>query len=380
MNLLEESIAATLREHVTDQVGADQVDVGGLLDRSRRRGRTYRRRHRAWRAGGGTLLVVAAGLGTALVAPRLAGHAPGLTTGPAAPASLGASSSALPPASPSPDGILRLVFLPGAVTAAKDPTVVGSDRELLHVDLPAAAIPRPVSVLEWTSMPGVERLNLQAGPTVVVDGKSHVSAVEVMVTPDKSQLDPAPGDAVRAVAVGDLPATLSSSGTGVDRFVVLRWQPVAGLWAQLSTGGEDAPAIQLAAALTFDSVRFCAVPFRLDWVPPGAKVEICDASMIDGRRGGRTTIQVGKAAVTVEVDPGGRVSSPTTTIAGRPAAVREYPGDGGKTIMQVDIDYGDHVADLLAEGAYDRQTVLQIAAGYRDLTGELVGAWPVPTG
>jgi hypothetical protein len=380
MNLLEESIAATLRDHVADQVGADQVDVDGLLDRSRSRGRTYRRRRRARLACGGTVLVVAAGLGTALAVPGLAGHAPGTTAGPAAPASLGASSFPLSSASPSPDGILKLVPLPGAITAVMDPTVVGSDREFLHVDLPAAAIPRPVSIIEWTSMPGVERLNLQAGPTVVVDGRSHVSTVQVAVTPDKSQLDPGQGSAVRAVSVGDLPGTLSSSGTGVDRSVVLRWQPVGGLWAQLSTGGEDAPAIQLAAALTFDTVRFCAVPFHLDWMPPGATVEICDASMIDGRRGGRSTIQVGKAAVTVEVDPGGRVPSPTTTIAGRPAAVREYQGDGGKMIMQVDVDYGDHVADLVAEGAYDRQTVLQIAGGYRDLTDEPVGAWPVPTG
>jgi hypothetical protein len=382
MNLFEESIAATLREHAVDH-----VDVGGLLDATRRRGRTYRRRRRAVLAGGGTVLVVVAGLGTAVAAPRLAGHGPAFVAGPpgTSPSAPPASSASIGPSSfPSAGGApatLTLPIVPGAVAAAEDPTTVGTDPSLLHFDLPVAAMPRPVTVLEWTSMAGLERLNLQAGPTAVVDGKAHVQAIQVLVTRDKSQLDPLSGG-TRTVSVAGRPATLSSAGTGVDRSVTLRWQPVGGLWAEVETGGQDDdPAIQLAAALTFDSVRRCVVPFQLGWVPPGATVETCDVSLVDGRPSGRATVQAGKSAVTVEVDPGGRLpSAATTTIGGRAATVREYPGDGGKTIMQVDIDYGDHVVDLLAEGAYDRQTVLRIADGYRDLAGEPVQDWPVPLG
>lgn len=350
MNQLEDRIATVLHGRA-----AGDVDVTGLLDTARTRGRAYRRRRRALRVGGGCAVAAVAVLGAAVVVPRIGGHRP------ARPPLVGAPPvTASPSAFPSPRPSAVLSWEPRVTSgtpASVDPSVVGADPALLHVDLPTAAMPVPVTRAQWASIDGLER--------IIVD------AVQVQVSGDRTALDPLDG-ATHPVTIGAKAGSMSGSQ--------VRWEPVPGVWAQLTAPGSETDVLRLAGALRFDRVLRCAVPFRLTGLPSGTALEACGMDFTATGVTGHATVHSGQWSVTVDVEPGGKVPAPTTTIGGRPASVREYPGDGGATIMQVDIDYGDHVVDLLAEGRYDRSTVLAIAAGYRDLTGTAPEQWPSPLG
>jgi hypothetical protein len=356
MNQLEDRIVTALRDRAPGG-----VEVTDLLAASRQRGQVYRRRRRTRQAGGGALVAVLAILGTAVAAPRLAWHRHGPVgpgTGVAAPATSAGSPSRLSQSSPAG------AFRPPVATAppaTADPTVVGADPGLLHFDIATAAVPVPVALAQWTSVDGLERLILQAGSTV------PESSSQVQVSRERSALDPLGEGPVHQVRVGSRPATLGGSR--------LVWQPVDGVWAEVQAPGDEAAVIRFAEAVTFDHVLRCVVPFRLTWVPAGTALEACNMLFASTGVSGSATVAVGNSALTVEVDRGGTAPAPTTTINGRPATVRRYPGDGGAPVLQVDLDYRDHVVDLLAEGHYDQATVLRIAEGYRDVAAN-PDSWP----
>ena len=45
-------------------------------------------------------------------------------------------------------------------------------------------------------------------------------------------------------------------------------------------------------------------------------------------------------------------------------------------IFEIDIDYGETVIDLVAEGKYDKATVFRVAGGYRPLpAGTQISSW-----
>jgi hypothetical protein len=82
--------------------------------------------------------------------------------------------------------------------------------------------------------------------------------------------------------------------------------------------------------------------------------------------------------VTVEVERPATLPDPTTTVNGHPAKVHEYPGDGGAPILQVDVDEGGQLLDLVAEGHYNRATVLALAAGCQLVDDDRPERWPTP--
>jgi len=350
MNQLEDRIVALLRDRATGE-----VDVTDLLDTARVRGRAYRRRRRALQVGGGCAVALVAVLGTALALPRPGGHAP------VGPPVVGGPPRTSPFPTPSAAPALGEPAATAGTPATADPSVVGADPALLHVYLPSAAMPVPASQLDWSSLDGLERIIVNTG----------AGTVDVQVTRDRTALDPLDGT-THPVAVG------GKNGTGTGSQV--RWEPVPGVWAQVVAQGSATDVIRLAGALRFDRVLRCAVPFRFTALPPGTTVEGCDMAFTAGGATGRATVHSGRWAVTVDVFPGVPFGPPTTTIGGHPARVKEYPGDGGATILQIDIDYGDHVVDLLAEGRYDRAAVLAMAAGYHDLLGTPPATWPAPLG
>jgi hypothetical protein len=100
--------------------------------------------------------------------------------------------------------------------------------------------------------------------------------------------------------------------------------------------------------------------------------------MFDARgASGMATVHTGNSSITVDVQPGGKVLDPTSTVNGRPASVRQNTGDGGGPILQVDIQYPDRLVDIVAEGVWNRPTVLGIADGYQDVSAPDPATWPV---
>jgi hypothetical protein len=119
------------------------------------------------------------------------------------------------------------------------------------------------------------------------------------------------------------------------------------------------------------------VPFRLTWVPAGSTVESCSVAFRAGLASGGATIRMAKSGyLTVGTEWPATAPDANTKIGGRPALIREYPGDGKALIFQIDIDFVDHVVDLLAEGRYEKATVLRIANGYQEVGGTDPAGWP----
>jgi hypothetical protein len=276
----------------------------------------------------------------------------------------GASASAT--AQRPPDRPLRPPVAAGATPATADPKVVGADPGLIHFDLAAMPEPAPLpfTLAQWTSVGGLERLVLQPGGT----GATATSPVQVQVSRDKAALDPLTG-LIRSVHVGSRPAT-STPGQ-------VRWQPVSGVWVEVQAPGGDDAVLGYANAVTFDHVLRCVVPFRLTNVPAGAAVEACNVIFDDRGASGMATVHTGNSSITVEVQRGGKVPTPTTTINGRPASVQENTGDGGGPILQIDIQYPDPVVDIVAVGVWNRATVLAMAGGYQAATDPNPDTWPV---
>jgi hypothetical protein len=260
-----------------------------------------------------------------------------------------------------------------ARSAAADPAVVGANPGLFHFDVEPSAVPATLTQAQWTSLPGLERLILDAAPAVT-GNPTQASHIELQVSRDKANLDQFSGPG-RAVQVRSRPGTVVSEGAGASQGSQLLWEPLTGVWAIARVPGDEAAAVRFAETVTFDHVLRCAVPFRLTTVPEGTVLEACTFVADETGVTGRATVGKGDASVTVSVGPR-TAQAPTTTINGRPATVREQPGDGGANILQIDIDYSDRVVDLLAEGRYDKATVIRIAEGYQAVSGADPNNWP----
>jgi hypothetical protein len=248
--------------------------------------------------------------------------------------------------------------------------VVGTDPLLLHFDVDPAAQVDPVAEVQWSSLGSLERLTLQSAPKIK-PGLTTFQSVTVAVSRVRADLDPLSGK-TRPVRVGKASGSLAlADGAGQ-----LRWQPLPGVWAEVQASGDEAQLVKLASGVRFDRVLRCVVPFRLSWVPAGSTVDSCSVLFSSDRVTGSATIRVPNGGyVTVSAEPDGKTRAGNTVIGGRPALVREYPGDAKALIFQIDIDWADHVVDLLAEGRYDKSVVLQVAQGYREITGADPAAW-----
>jgi hypothetical protein len=188
-------------------------------------------------------------------------------------------------------------------TALEDPTRVGADRGLLHFDVDLAAL--QATSVEWTSGPGYERVDLGTGTgnnteyhavTLVIGGSDAVIN-RGFAESDDGQGSVPPSRLAQgtpeAVTIGGQPGTLQSMGepqrdrgTGMQFYVpgrgywLLRWQPVAGLQAELRVNKDDRQrALATAAALYFDRVQRCLSPVRLTSLPATAVVSRCDTAL-----------------------------------------------------------------------------------------------------
>ncbi len=258
-----------------------------------------------------------------------------------------------------------LPALPVAAGETLSPAAV-SQAALLH--LTVDPLPFPVVMAQWASLGDSERLILTKPGTA----SGLVEGVTVQLNRTTADLVPLDG-AKTSVLVDGHAATLAvSSGP----FAVLRWQPVAGLWAEVS-GALDAAGVQtLAADVRLDRTFRCVVPFRLTNLPAGAQLSTCQLAFDSTVFTGSLTVAVGDWFVTVLSVPGA-LSTSTSTLGGHPAQVSEEPGDGGHKIMEVRVDYGNgYLADLTAEGPYDPAEVTAIALGFVAATGTDPAGWP----
>ncbi|SCG52357.1 hypothetical protein [Micromonospora coxensis] len=244
MTDLDERITSTLREHAE---GA--VDSHRLLRDSVARGRRRRLRRRVVTA---TALALVGVLGVATVQ---LGEVP--------------SRSAWTAAPPVPPPV---VGVPGALA---DPTLVGTDPNLLHFGVD----PARARLLTWRTGGGVEggRLDLGGDRIVAVDLSTDAAAVERSVHEGMTY----PDTPATAAGFDGRVQRVPSTGPGGQPGWLLRWQPVPGLYARVHTVADDDGGLREAvAALRLDEARRCATPLRLTTLPPDASLAGCEVSVI----------------------------------------------------------------------------------------------------
>jgi len=223
---MDDMIATALRERAEGDIHVER-----LLDAVRTGVRRQRRRRFA--VGFGAAAAVVALVAAAGVATAPDRRPDGRT---AQPAQSGRVPLPRPPA------------VAGAPTAADRPEVLGSGSGLFHLDIRGTPIGwRNAS---WASTRGFEELGFEAAETG--------GDVRVLAARDPIWLGEL-GPGAASAAVDGLPAeTVEQGGAHV-----VRWQPRAGIWAQVWATGEPDSAIAVAGKLRFDRVYRCAVPFRL---------------------------------------------------------------------------------------------------------------------
>jgi hypothetical protein len=218
---MDEMIATALRERAEGDVHVERL-LGAV------RAGVRRQRRRRFLAGCGAAAVVATLVGAA-GAVALPGRGPDARTGEPARAEF-----PRPPAAG---------FVP---TAAESPEVLNSDPGLFHLDLTGLSDWRWVA---WAATDSFEELNVEASES---GGQVRVVAARDPVWLGEWGTGAAPA------RVGEVPAeTIDRQGEHL-----VRWQPRAGIWAQVSAGSTDI-AIIVAERLRLDRVYRCAVPFRL---------------------------------------------------------------------------------------------------------------------
>lgn len=157
--------------------------------------------------------------------------------------------------------------------AATLPSAVGSDPRLLHFDVDQTALHATVST--WISSPDVEGYVAESATgeprTKIFLGRAadRLEAARVMpIGPPDRGLTPRPRSrsaAPESVMVDGRAATIERQpgiGSAVPPSWVLRWQPVAGLYALAQTyGGNRDAALAVPSALRLDRSQRCVTPF-----------------------------------------------------------------------------------------------------------------------
>jgi hypothetical protein len=199
--------------------------------------------------------------------------------------------------------------------------------------------------------------------------------------------EPVPPEPVTEnVTVDGRPATLAHNADGApgSRLATLRWQSVAGVWAQVRATFGDGPggsratdrsALVMAAGwVRFDQAYRCAVGFRLASVPPGAQLTRCGLTMSAGEVSNAVLIRAGAKLFRVETDLAGNVGPVETNaeVAGR--KVRYDAGVHGA--LYVTGDLAVMVVDEHGGTALSRDDVLGVIGGFTPVGGGDLNAWP----
>lgn len=252
---LDQRLAATLRDHA----GGD-ADPAPLVELARRRGHRLRLRRRlAVSAGAAATGLVLTGAVLAIPTDR--------STDP---------TVVVPAAQPT------LPAAPERPGALADPGIVGSDPGVLHFF--ADDLVDDAEYVLWRAGRGVESVEFQG----------RRARARFVLTPSAATLDeigqtlwssghPQPPAEVRIAGRPGTAWVDPGPSSEADLWFV-RWQPVAGLWAQLdiSAPTRDA-AVAAAGRVRFDAGQRCVVPFRLASLSPGERLLQCSVRL--GRTG-----------------------------------------------------------------------------------------------
>jgi hypothetical protein len=236
------------------------------------------------------------------------------------------------PAVPPTEQNTNLPSDPVSPTAADRPSAVGTDPGVLHFDLDGSAI----SFSDWRfeTTAGREQITLAI---VGGAGGSGPFTVDVRLSPDPLPAGPEFGefrlDHEERTEVDGRTATWRTftAEVGVqNRYQSLSWEPVAGLYAQVSTAMDMdlATVRQIAAAARFDRAQRCVAPVRVTALPAGARWTGCRVQLraeADPSAGlwisSRFTLVLAAGnEVEVHIDPGGTSGfQQNRTVNRRPA-------------------------------------------------------------
>ncbi|GIJ62395.1 hypothetical protein [Virgisporangium aurantiacum] len=235
------------------------------------------------------------------------------------------------PAVPPTEQNTNLPTDPVSPTAADRPSAVGTDPGVLHFDLDGSAI--RFSDWRFETTAGREQITL----AIVGGAGSGPFTVDVQLSPDPLPAGPEGGayrpDHEEQTEVGGRTATWRTFTTEVgvqNRHQSLSWEPVAGLYAQVSTAMDlDLATVrQIAAAARFDRAQRCVAPVRVTALPAGARWTGCQVRLRaePDPSGGRwvssrfTLVLAAGNEVEVHIDPAGTSGfQQNRTVNRRPA-------------------------------------------------------------
>ncbi|MEU4570242.1 hypothetical protein [Micromonospora sp. NPDC023956] len=247
---LDERLAAMLKA----RAGAD-IDPAPIVAYARSRGRRLRR----WRRG-------LTAVGTAAAGAVLAGMALVLPTGPG------------PDQTPRPASALLLPASPNQPGAAERPALVGRDPTVVHFT--AESLVPGAENATWSAGRGTESVEFRGAEIQLrfVLARAAATLDGVRQTLSSSGRPEPPTD----VRVNGRPGTawVDPAPSGGRGLWFVRWQPVDGLWARLDIyAASRDEATGAAGRIRFDKAQRCAVPFRLQSLPAGARVLECSVSL-----------------------------------------------------------------------------------------------------
>jgi hypothetical protein len=369
MNDLEEDLSRSLAA----TAATTETHVERLLDHALTTGARYRRRRRLF-AGGGTAL--AAGLGVALVVgavslvPHSRSGAGGLQAGGPGQQPPATATQAPPSPGATVDPTAQTSRLPQLTLATGVPSVLQAPGQLgdpryLHASIDPPAVSG--TVIDWASVGDFERL--------AVSGSDNDTSFELIIATSTRNMDKLEGARSTITVSGHSAQYAFASSGGLSR-ALLRWQPASGVWAQLAGNWPAATAKHLAESIRFDRTYLCPAPFQLPNPPAHATRTTCTVSVVNGVANGTASIALGSWDVVIDT-AGAQLDSTNTTLGGHPARVQETPGDGGHTILQINVDHGaGHLVNLVAEGHYDANVAKAIAGSVQPVTDPDPAHWP----
>jgi hypothetical protein len=365
-----------------DRRAGAPVDASTLALVTAERGRRLRTRVYAVRAVSG--LVALAVLGAAGVLGVRAVRPGALPAGGPPSSTPGAGDEGPPPGGWKVPGLPIARGVPGA---EQSPEKVGTDAGVLHFTVDGMTGSRAVT---WSSRAGSESIFDGAWEVTLARTTAPLDAlrnwrtagtgdpyVTGAVPPNKPQPEP---DRLTPSSVGGKPATIyswESPDAGNGTFY-LRWQPVAGLWAQVfGSRGVGVPddAIAVAERVRLDTAYRCASQVRLPHLPDGAKLQQCEVTLAgaelsnlmgDPTRLSHSLLLVGDGPNVIRLDvqhltsgSGSRTDETEIELGGRKAY--KFPNHLDQPVVEV---RGLNGLNLVFEGsgAYDYEELEPVAA------------------
>ncbi|MGC4867995.1 hypothetical protein ACLQ3B_21475 [Micromonospora sp. DT53] len=250
---LDEQLAATLKH----RAGGD-IDPTPIVAQARHRGRRLRLRRRG---------LIAGGMGAACVA---------LASVVLAIPGVGTIDDPTVSVDPLIGAVLTLPDAPARTGAIARPQAVGADPATLHFS--TDTLVNDAEYATWRAGRGTESVEFR-GPSgqarfVLARSEALLDGLQQTLSSDGR---PQPRT---DVWIGDRPGVAWFDPSGDRKLWFVRWQPAAGLWAQLdayATTSDEATGT--ASQVRFDGAHRCVVPFRLESLPPDGRLLECSVTL-----------------------------------------------------------------------------------------------------